>query len=109
MATIKTDRDAAKAFNGQKCKFVRPVGPADPSFNEAHGERQVIVEIDGQERQFFADEVTLDESETAKAEAARKSEKSKPAPAAPQPLPDNPQNRTPTTPPVQPVRQTQGE
>lgn len=85
MATIKTDRDAAKAFNGQKCKFLRAVAPSDPSFNEANGERQVIVEIDGQEHQFFTDEVTLDESETAKAEADKadadkKSEKSKPIP-----------------------------
>jgi len=64
MATIKTEREAAKAFNGRKAKLVRIVVPSDPSFNEKNGEKQVIVEIDGQEVQFYAAEVVLDDGET---------------------------------------------
>lgn len=63
MATIKTERDAAKQFNGKKCKLVRAIVPADPSFNEEHGETQVIAEINGVEYQFYADEVVLDKGE----------------------------------------------
>lgn len=72
MATIKSDRDAAKAFNGQKAKFLRNVEPPDPAF-EKGGEAQVVVEIDGREVYFLASEVTLDADEKpAKAKSAAK-------------------------------------
>lgn len=69
MATIKSDRDAAKAFNGQKAKFLRNVEPPDPAF-ERGGEAQVVVEIDGREVYFLASEVTLDADEKPVADPA---------------------------------------
>lgn len=85
MATIKTSRDAAKPFNGRNCKPIRAVVPADLSFNEGNGEKQVIVEIDGAEYQFYADEIVLGAGEM----MAKPVEVPKPAPP-PAPVESNP-------------------
>lgn len=64
MALIKSDRDAARDFNGRTAKFLRNVVRPDPAF-EVGGEPQVVVEIDGKEFYFFAGEVKLDDADEA--------------------------------------------
>jgi hypothetical protein len=90
MATIKTNRDAAKQFNGRTCKPIRAVVPADLSFNEDNGEKQVIVEIDGAEYQFYTAEVVLADGETFPKPKAVEPPKPAPPPPAPKPAPVEP-------------------
>lgn len=72
MAKIKTDRPEAAQWNGREAKFVHDVTAADgPAYNARVD--QTIVEIDGAQIYFFANEVILTDDE-AKAADKRKQE-----------------------------------
>ncbi len=60
MAKIKTDRAEAAAYNGRDAKFIKAVTDG-PAYNPLVD--QVIVEIDGVDLYFFANEVALTEDE----------------------------------------------
>lgn len=71
MAKIITTRPEALAWNGREAKFLHDVTPFDgPAFNP-HLE-QSLVEIDGQQLYFYANEVTLTDEERAAADKANK-------------------------------------
>lgn len=65
MATvIKSDRPACAPYLDRPAKFLREVEAGDPAFSG--NPPQVVVEIDGREVYFFADEVIRDDKEKPK-------------------------------------------
>lgn len=70
MAKINTTRPEAAPYNGREARFVHDVTAADgPAFNPLVD--QVIVNIDGNDLYFFANEVRLTDEEAETAEERR--------------------------------------
>jgi hypothetical protein len=70
MAKVNTNRPEAAAYRGRDLKFVREVGPGEPSFDERM--HQVVLSDGGTEVQFFANEVQLSDDEKGAADKAKK-------------------------------------
>lgn len=93
MATvIKSDRPACAPYLDRPAKFLREVAEGDPAFSG--NPPQVVVEIDGREVYFFADEVIRDDKEKPKLAVVPPSDPLQPQPAPPSGV------ATPATPPA---------
>lgn len=76
MAKVNTNRPEAAEYRGRDLKFVREVGPGEPSFDERM--HQVILSDGGTEVQFYANEVELnDDEKQASAKTKKKAEASR--------------------------------